>query len=179
MVAYNSAFFYNIGQINFFNISGRMEEAAGSVGKNRIQGAIVMDPIVSAVVTVLGKYAIDKGVELTKEAGPKAAEAAGKLFQQVVARFRKNPADAQNLERFEQKPESYQAPVADALEMHLKTDPAFAAEIKRLLAQYQTAAPQNVPGSTIISQIAGDNAIQFGQVQDEASVNIDRSKPNQ
>ncbi len=121
-----------------------------------------MDPVVAAVITIIGKYAIDKGAELAKEAGPKAVEIAEKLFKKVVERFSKNPADAQNLEKFEQKPDTYQAPVADALEEQMK-DATFANEIKQLLAQYKAAAPEGAPGTTNITQIAGDNAVQIGQ----------------
>ena len=135
-----------------------------------------MDPITMTIVTILGKYAIDKGIELAKEVGPKAVEAAGKLFQKVVERFSSSPADAENLRRFEKKPDGYQAPVADALEGHLK-DPAFAAEIKQLLAQYQAAAPAGATGTTNIIQTAGDNAIQFGQVSG-GTVTVTPSKPD-
>lgn len=121
-----------------------------------------MDPVVAAVITIIGKYAIDKGVELTKEAGPKAVEIAEKIFKKVAERFGKNPADTQNLEKFEQKPDTYQAPIADALEEQMK-DAVFASEIKQLLAQYKAAAPKGAPGTTTITQIAGDNAIQIGQ----------------
>jgi hypothetical protein len=134
-----------------------------------------MHPIVVTVVTILGKYTIDKGVELAKEIGPKAGEVAAQLFQKVVDRFSKNPADAKNLERFEKKPEDYKAPVGDALEEYLK-DPAFAAEIKQLLAQYQAAVPAGAPGAATITQIAGDDAIQFGQVGG-GTITISQNKP--
>jgi len=122
-----------------------------------------MDPVVASVIAILGKYVIDKGIELAKEIGPKAVEVTEKLFQKVAERFSQNPADSKNLERFEKKPEDYKAPVADALKEYLR-DPAFAAEIERLLAQYQAAAPAAAPGTTTITQMAGDSAIQFGQV---------------
>jgi hypothetical protein len=135
-----------------------------------------MDPLSTTVITILGKYVIDKGVELTKEIGPKAVEAAAKLFQKVMEHLGKDPADAKNMERFEKKPEDYKAPVADALEEHIKKDAAFAAEIRQLLAQYQSAAPAGAPGTTIITQTAGDDAIQFGQVTG-GTVAITRDKP--
>lgn len=133
-----------------------------------------MDPVVAAIITIVGKYAVDKGAELAKEAGPKAVEIAGKLFNKISERFSKNPADAQNLEKFTEKPETYQAPVADALEEQLK-DEAFAKEVEQLLEQYRAAAPEGAPGTTIISQAAGDNAIQFGQVSG-GSVSISSTK---
>ena len=131
-----------------------------------------MDPFTITVVTILGKYAIDKGADLAKEAGPKAAEIAGDLFKMVAKRFGRNPADAQNLERFEKKPETYQAVVADSLEEQMK-DPEFAGDIMKLLAKYHEESPPTAPGVTTISQIARDNAIQIGQAEN-STITISR-----
>lgn len=121
-----------------------------------------MDPVIASIIIVLSKYAIDKGVELAKETGPKAVKVAELLFEKVADRFSKNPADAENMKRFEEKPNIYQAPVADALENYMK-DPNFSSQIKQLLAQYQEAASTG-PSRTIITQMANDNAVQIGQV---------------
>jgi hypothetical protein len=131
-----------------------------------------MDPIVLPIVTILGKYAIDKGAELLKQAGPKVAELAGKLFEKVADRLRKDPGDAKNMQKFEQKPEDYKAAVADALNEQLK-DPAFHAEIQKLFDEYQKAAPAGTPGSVTITQTAGNDAIQIGQAN-ASNVTIDK-----
>lgn len=121
-----------------------------------------MDPTVAAVIAIIGKYSIDKGVELLKEAGPKAVEVAEKLLQKVADSLRKNPGDIQNLERFKEKPDVYQAPVADAISEQMK-DTAFASEIEDLLKQYRSATKNDVSETNIITQYAGNNAVQIGQ----------------
>jgi hypothetical protein len=98
-----------------------------------------MEPITTAIITILGKYAIDKGATLIKEAGQAAAEVAAKLFDKVLNRLKADPAEAKNAERFEQNPEGYKAPLADAVDDKLKTDPAFAAELKKLLEEFEQA----------------------------------------
>ncbi len=98
-----------------------------------------MDPLTSAIVTILGKYAVDKGASLLKEAGQAAADAAGKLFQKVLDRLKADPTEAKNAERFEKNPEAYQAPIADAVDEKVKSEPDFAAELKALLEEFQKA----------------------------------------
>ena len=103
-----------------------------------------MDPLTTAVVTILGKYAVDKGASLLKEAGQAAADAAGKLFQKVMERLKADPAEARNAERFEKNPEAYQAPIADAVDEKVKSDADFAAQLKALLAEYEKAASVSI-----------------------------------
>jgi len=98
-----------------------------------------MDPLTTAVTTLLGQYAIDKGVTLIKEAGQAAANVAAKLFEKVLARLKADPAEAKNADRFEQNPAGYAAPLADAVDEKLKSDPNFAAEIRQLLAEFEGA----------------------------------------
>ncbi len=125
-----------------------------------------MDPLTTAVVTILGKYAIDKGASLLKEAGKGVAEAAGRLFDKVMQRLKADPAEAKNAERFETNPQGYQQPVADAVEDKMKSDPAFAAELKALLEELKRAESaagiviSGVSGDVII----GDNAFKTGDV---------------
>lgn len=95
-----------------------------------------MDPLTTAITTILGKYAIDKGATLIKEAGQAAANVAAKLFEKVIARLKANPDDKKNAERFEQNPEGYKAPIADAIDEQMKSDPNFAAELKQLADEY-------------------------------------------
>jgi uncharacterized lipoprotein YddW (UPF0748 family) len=109
-----------------------------------------MDPIATAVATILGKYAIDKGATLVKEAGKSAAEAAGKLFERVMNRLKADPAEAKNAERFEKEPEKHQELIGEVLDEQLKSDPNFRAELQALLAELQKAG-----GATII-QAAGN-----------------------
>ncbi len=96
-----------------------------------------MDPLTTAITTILGKYAIDKGATLIKEAGQAAANIAAKLFEKVLNRLKADPAEAKNAQRFEQNPEGYTAPIADAIDEQMKSDPNFADEIKKLLEEFE------------------------------------------
>jgi hypothetical protein len=96
-----------------------------------------MDPLVAAVVTILGKYAIDTGVTLLKEAGPAAVEVAGRLFRKVMERLKADPAEAKNAERFEKNPEGYAQSMLDAVAELIKADPVFTAQVKALLEEFQ------------------------------------------
>ena len=100
---------------------------------------MTMDPLIMVAVDVLGKYVIDQGATLLKEAGQSAVQAAAKLFEQVMNRLKADPAEAKNAERFEQNPETYQVPIADALAEKVKNDPDFAAQLAALLKDYEQA----------------------------------------
>ncbi|HLF25603.1 MAG TPA: hypothetical protein VJG32_04655 [Anaerolineae bacterium] len=103
-----------------------------------------MDPLTTTVVSVLGKYAIDKGASLLKEAGQAAAAAAARLFQKVMERLKADPGEAKNAERFEKNPEAFKAPVEVALDEQVQADPDFAAQLKALLGEYEKAASVSI-----------------------------------
>jgi hypothetical protein len=120
-----------------------------------------MDPLTIAVTTILGKYAIDKGATLLKEAGKAAADLAGKLFQKVLDRLKADPAEAKNAERFEKDPAKHQELIGEAIDEQVKADPDFAAELQALVDEFKKSA-----GATIISAggdvFTGDNAFKVG-----------------
>jgi len=91
------------------------------------------------VVDILGKYVIDKGATLLKETGHSAAQAASQLFEKAMARLKADPAEARNAERFEQNPEGYRTPVAEAIAEKVKNDSDFAAQLTALLEDYKKA----------------------------------------
>jgi hypothetical protein len=147
----------------------------------RTEGSL-MDPLTTAVTTILGKYAIDKGATLIKEAGQAAANVAAKLFEKVLGRLRASPADKKNAERFEQNPEGYKAPIADALDEQMKSDPDFAAELKQLLEEFEQArsvAPTQVVSASSGGIAAGRAAAGAqgiaigGKVTDSAKVSVE------
>ena len=49
----------------------------------------MLDPLTASIVVILGKYALDKGLELGKEVGPQALDAAAKMFKLVLERIGK------------------------------------------------------------------------------------------
>ena len=100
---------------------------------------MTMDPLTMLVVDILGKYVVDKGATLVKEAGQSAAQAASQLFEKAMARLKADPAEARNAERFEQNPEGYRIPVAEAIAEKVKNDSDFAAQLTALLEDYKKA----------------------------------------
>lgn len=97
-----------------------------------------MEPITASIVIILGKYALDKGVELGKEVGPKALETAKEMFQVVLERIgKKKPETAAE---FPQDPETYEKPLAGAVEAEAQADPDFKAQLEALLARYEELA---------------------------------------
>ena len=100
---------------------------------------MTIDPLTMVVVDILGKYVVDKGATLVKEAGQSAVQAAAKLFERVMARLKADPAEARNAERFEQNPEGYRTPVAEAIAEKVKNDSDFATQLATLLEGYQKA----------------------------------------
>ncbi len=121
-----------------------------------------MDPIITPIVLILGKYALDKGVELGKEVGPKALDTAKDMFKLVLERIgAKKPETAAE---FSKDPETYQKPVEKALDDEARTDLKFAEQLKALLAQYEKAAKEHAAatGTTYSATLVGDGAIAQG-----------------
>ena len=113
-----------------------------------------MDPITTAVVAVLGKYAADAGKTLLQHAGKAVADAAGNLFGKVIGKLKDDPRFAWLAEPFSKNPAGYQAPVEAAVEAQVKADPNFAAELKELLAEFDQA--QKSAGVSIVNTGSGD-----------------------
>ena len=100
---------------------------------------MTIDPLTMVVVDILGKYVVDKGATLLKEAGQSAVQAAAKLFERVMAWLKADPAEARNAELFEENPEGYRTPVAEAIAEKVKNDSDFAAQLTELLEDYKKA----------------------------------------
>lgn len=129
---------------------------------------MAIDPLIMLVVDVLGKYVVDKGATLLKEAGQAAAQAASQLCEFVLAHLKANPADSKNAEHFEENPEGYQTPMADAIAEKAKSDPDFAAQLTALLEEYRKAAgagpATNINGTSGIVATQGGIATGAGGV---------------
>lgn len=100
-----------------------------------------MEIVVAEVVAILGRYAIDKGEALLKDAGQAAADAARNLYDTVIARLKDDPATKVIAEGFETKPDGYQQPVEDALQKKVDADPALAAQLQALMESLKHATP--------------------------------------
>ena len=122
-----------------------------------------MDPIITPIALILGKYALDKGVELGKEVGPKALETAKEMFGLALDRLRKNPKGEVIAGEFEKDPDTYQKPVEKALADEISADPEFAALLEGLLAEYNAAAEEYAASTSYKATVKGSGAIAQGE----------------
>lgn len=144
---------------------------------------MAIDPLTIVVVDILGKYVIDKGATLLREAGQSAVQAIAKLSEQVMARLKADPAEAKNAERFEQNPEGYKVPMADSIAEKVKSDPDFAMQLTALVEDYKKAIitidTSNInigAAATQGSAAAGDRGVAVvGNVQGGISISNQQS----
>ena len=124
----------------------------------------MLDPITTGIIVVLGKYALDKGVELGKEVGPKALATAKEMFTATLERLRRNPKSAVIVDEYEADPETYEKPLQKKLDEAVKAEEAFKAQLEQLLKQYDEAAAIHAAatGTTYHAVLKGDGAIAQG-----------------
>jgi hypothetical protein len=123
-----------------------------------------MDPITISVVTILGKYALDKGVELGKAVGPKALDTVKEMFGMVLARVRQEPHGEVIADEFEEDPETYEKPLAKKVEAAADDDTDFAQQLKALYERFQAQFKTHMgkTGETYSAYLEGDGAIAQG-----------------
>ena len=124
----------------------------------------MLDPITVGIITVLGKYALDKGVELGKEVGPKALERAKETFTAALDRLRNDSTSEVIVNEYEKDPETYAKPLEKKLDAVVKEDPVFKTQMETLLKQYDEAATEHAAttGTSYYAVLAGSGAIAQG-----------------
>ena len=119
-----------------------------------------MDP---QTISVIATTAVGFLSPYLAKAGEVAAKKVGEdIYQALKARFGVKPAAQEALTDLEKAPSDtdLQAALRVQLKKLLAEDEAFAAQLQQLLQK----AGGTEAGATIIKQVAGDNAKQFGQV---------------
>jgi len=119
-----------------------------------------MDP---QTISVIATTAVGVISPYLAKAGEVAAKKVGEdIYQALKAHFGKKPAAQEALADLEKAPDDgdLQAALRVQLKKLLAEDEAFAAQLQHLLQE----AGETEAGATIIKQVAGDNAKQFGQV---------------
>ena len=132
---------------------------------------MLTEPLILLVVDVLGKYIVDHGVTLMKEAGQAAVQAASQLYEFVLEQLKADPADARNAERFEENPQGYKTPIADAIVEKTKADPEFASQLSALLDAYRDAS--RLSAEMMINAASGVVATQNGIAAGAGGVVVD------
>jgi hypothetical protein len=96
---------------------------------------MLVETLVSTVVSVLLPYVAKGGEEFVKEAGKAAFEKVKSLFQTLKAKLTGDKEASEALENFEQKPARYQSVLEQVLSDKLSQDPALAAELEKHLKE--------------------------------------------
>jgi hypothetical protein len=96
---------------------------------------MVIEALVSTVLSVLVPYVAKGGEEFAKEAGKAAFEKAKSLFQSLKTKLAGDKEASTVLENFEQKPARYQKILDDVLREKLTQDPALAADLEKHLKE--------------------------------------------
>ena len=99
-----------------------------------------MEPITASILIILGKYALDKGVELGKEVGPQALATAKEIALKALEKLREQPAGSVIAEEYQEDPETYAKPVAKEVDKAVAQDKEFKAQMEALLKQYDELA---------------------------------------
>lgn len=124
--------------------------------------------LATGIVVVLGKYAIDKGAKLLREAGPKAVEAAKQLYQSTLDHFQKINRP-EELEKLETQPEDADAQkrVQMRLEDAVRDDAALKERLEAFLTTFQKEAKAHAQAqntSTTVTVGSGAAAMGDGSV---------------
>ena len=119
----------------------------------------MIESITTAVMTILGKYVIDKGATLTKEVGQTAVQKAGEFFNIVLEYLRRDPEKKVIADRYEQDPQKAAPLLEEDLRQVTQADANFARQLETLLMQYKAAAQAHTTTNT---QVIGGGAISQG-----------------
>ncbi len=137
-----------------------------------------MEPLTASIVIILGKYALDKGLELGKEVGPKALETAKEMFTAVLDRLRKTPKGEVVAEGFEEDPKAYQKPVEKEIEKEMAADAEFKAQLEALLARFEELAKEHAAATGRTDRItqagSGGLAVDHSTAAGEGGIAVGR-----
>jgi hypothetical protein len=131
-----------------------------------------MDPVsalASAAVAFLSPYLVNAGEKTAERIGEKLPDAAGKMWQAIIGKFKGRPAAEEAVRDLAAQPEEedYLAAFRKELQKTLGEDPAFAFELRELLQQSQSQA-----GDTILSTSSGAVASRGGVAAGEGGVAV-------
>lgn len=128
------------------------------------------DPLTASIIIILGKYALDKGATLLKEVGPQAAAKAGDMLKTALDYLRRDPKGAVVADEFTEDSQTYAKPLEKKLTEAIQRDPELEKLLRKLLAEYKSAAKTYAP--TYQVALSGSGAIAHG---DEATAAGERA----
>ncbi len=124
-----------------------------------------MDPsLLTPIVVILGKYALDKGVELGKAVGPKALEMAKEIYSLTLEHLKRTPRSEVIADEFGKDPSAYQKPMEKELSQTADADAAFGAQLADLYRQFEATAKEYAEAMNVDykSLVSGSGAIAQG-----------------
>ncbi len=108
-----------------------------------------MESLTAGLMVVLGKYAMDKGIELTEKYGPVVAKKARILVLTVLDKLRKTGNGAFVADNYQKDPIVYEKPMETELTKLIAQDSTFASKLEQLLKDYHSAIDAVQPTTTI------------------------------
>ena len=140
-----------------------------------------MEPITAGILVVLGKYALDKGVELGKEVGPKALETAKEMFALALDKLRSRPSGEVIAQNFEEDPETWQKPAEKELDQAMAEDKEFKEALEAMVKQFDEEAKAHAESTganyTSISVLGERNVTIGGGVSGSTIITGDSPAP--
>jgi hypothetical protein len=115
-----------------------------------------MDPVTVAIVVILGKYALDKGAEIAPVIGAQALAVGERLFRFVFDRLTSKGTEKEVIARgFERDPAIFEKPFAKILDEEMRSDARFAAEVHKLVDEYNRSVEAHSGGDEYKIRVGG------------------------
>ena len=131
-----------------------------------------MEPLSTAVATVVTKFIVDTGTTIAKQVGEKAADAARRLANAVLDKLGEDPAEAKTVERYKADPAAMQPSVDAAIKELVERDGTFAQQLQGLLDDYQEAAGEGIRMGDVGGGVQiGDNNVQIDRTTGNVTLN--------
>jgi hypothetical protein len=132
-----------------------------------------MDPLTTAVASAVTRFLVDGASKLGTQVGAVAADAARTLAQMVLDRLGGDPAESKTVERYKAQPEAMQPAIEAALTDVVTQDKAFAAELQKVLADYDpsSAGVHVVIGGDFERGIIGDKGVVINDASGDITFN--------
>jgi hypothetical protein len=123
-----------------------------------------MDPLTTAVATVVTRFVVEGGSKIATELGERASQAAAALAQKVLDRLGSDPSKAPTVDEYKAEPQRTQPALEASLAELVAADKQFAEQLAALLAEYDPKAAE-AAGVTVGGDATGPIQVGNDNVQ--------------